>query len=184
MSTPAKLKGNTHSQVTKLKVLWRDSLTPDERDFWRSLFISADSTQAQTRSLMATKLGIKLQRDSQLNDFRKWELEQQELELEAERQADEERREIEAHPHWTLDQVREAMLKKAYRRASARGDFKLGLATVKQDLSAQAVQLDREKLELLKKKAAQAEQTERVVRDAELTPEERAQRIKEIYGRA
>jgi hypothetical protein len=40
------------------------------------------------------------------------------------------------------------------------------------------------KIKLLETKAAQAEQTDRVLTNAELTPEQRAQRIKEIYGRA
>ena len=42
--------------------------------------------------------------------------------------------------------------------------------------------LDREKLELLKRKAAQAESTEKVLTERELTPAERERAIKEIYG--
>jgi hypothetical protein len=41
-----------------------------------------------------------------------------------------------------------------------------------------------DKLELLKAKAAQAEATKEVLGDAQLTAEQREQRIKEIYGRA
>lgn len=44
--------------------------------------------------------------------------------------------------------------------------------------------LDREKFELLKRKAEQAEATEAAVQDQTLSPEERARRIAEIYGRA
>lgn len=51
-------------------------------------------------------------------------------------------------------------------------------------LKVQEAQLDREKFELLKRKAEQAEQTEGALKDASLTPEERARRIAEIYGRA
>lgn len=40
------------------------------------------------------------------------------------------------------------------------------------------------RLQLSEKRAAQADQTVRVLSDAELSPEQRAQRIKEIYGRA
>lgn len=40
------------------------------------------------------------------------------------------------------------------------------------------------RVELLEKKAAQSDATEKVLSDAELTPEQREQRIKEIYGRA
>ena len=52
------------------------------------------------------------------------------------------------------------------------------------NLKTEQISLDREKLEFLKAKAAQAEQTDKVLSDAELTPEQRAQRIKEIYGRS
>lgn len=44
--------------------------------------------------------------------------------------------------------------------------------------------LDREKFELLKRKAEQAEATEAAVQDTTLSAEERARRIAEIYGRA
>lgn len=40
------------------------------------------------------------------------------------------------------------------------------------------------KLQMAEKKAAQADATDKVLTDADLSPEERAQRIKEIYGRA
>ena len=46
-----------------------------------------------------------------------------------------------------LDEARESVLKKAYQRANATGNFKLGLATVKQDLNAKVISLDREKFE-------------------------------------
>lgn len=67
-----------------------------------------------------------------------------------------------------------------------------GLATLtqlllkarKQATDEKALALDREKFELLKKKAEMADATEQVITDAELTTEQREQRIKEIYGRS
>jgi len=47
-----------------------------------------------------------------------------------------------------------------------------------------ALELDERRVALLEKKASQAEQTDQVLSDAALTPEQREQRIKEIYGRA
>lgn len=43
--------------------------------------------------------------------------------------------------------------------------------------------LDRDKFEEMKRQAAKADATEKVLGDAALTPEQRAQRIREIYGR-
>ena len=153
MSTPTKLRAGTESEVTKLKKLWRDSLAEDARDFWRELFVSPDCSQSEIRRQMFTKLKINLRHDSQLNKFRDWELEQRALDVEAERQAEDERRALEANPDWSLDQARESVLKKAYQRASAHGDFKLGLATVDRELAAKRVVVDQGKLSLMQKKS-------------------------------
>ncbi len=45
------------------------------------------------------------------------------------------------------------------------------------------IDVERDKLELLKRRAEQADRTEAVLADATLSPEERQQRIREIYGR-
>lgn len=158
MSTPTKLRAGTESEITKLKKLWRDSLAEDAREYWRELFISPDCSQAEIRRQMFARLKVNLKHDSQLNKFRDWELEQRALDLEQERQEEDERRALAENPNWTLDEARESVLKKAYQRAGARGDFKLGLATVDRDLKAKEVTMDREKLDLLKTKAAQLDQ--------------------------
>lgn len=147
MSAATKLRSGTGSELTRLKLLWRDTLSDEQRESWCSRFTGAEFTQAQLRSLLAEELGVRLKYDSQLNAFRDWELEQRARDLEAERQAEDERRALAEHPDWSLDQARESVLKKAYQRASAVGDFKLGLATVKQDLAAKALTLDRQKFE-------------------------------------
>ena len=158
MSAPKKLRAGTESEVTKLKKLWRDTLTEESRDYWRELFISPACSQAEIRKQLFARLKTDLRHDSQLTKFRDWELEQRALDVEAERQAEDERRALAENPNWTLDEARESVLKKAYQRAGARGDFKLGLDTVKQDLNAKKVTLDREKLDLIKTKAAQLDQ--------------------------
>src|SRR6516164_2910515 len=111
MNTHTKLRATQESELTKLKLLWRDSLDEEAKDFWRSLFVSPESTQSQTRAMIAEKLKINLRYDSQLNRFRDWELQLRAQDLEAERQNDDERR-IEAEfGDWDLDQVREEVLK-------------------------------------------------------------------------
>ena len=58
------------------------------------------------------------------------------------------------------------------------------LSQVNVALKKKELALDQRRVELLEKKAKLADETEATVRDADLTDEERAQKIKEIYGRA
>lgn len=54
----------------------------------------------------------------------------------------------------------------------------------KAEIEKQKLSQGERKIVLLEKKAAQADATEQTLSDANLTPEQRQQRIKEIYGRA
>ena len=182
MSAPKKLRGGSDSEVTKLKLLWRDSLSEDAKAFWQELFVSTQ-TQAAIRKELLANLKINLRFDKQLNAFRDWELEQRAMDLEAERQAEDERRFLAEFGADDLDAVRERVLKKSYARANALGDFSSVRKTIVQDLNVEKIKLDKRKVALLEQKAAQADATEKVLTDAELTAEQRAQRIKEIYGR-
>ena len=139
MKPEQKLQGGSKSEVTRLKELWRFSLPDASKDYWRSLFLGKQS-QAATRAELLQKLGINLLYDSQLNDFRKWEMDQRERELEEERRQEDERQLQVEHSDWTLEQIREETLKRSYNRVLAKGDFKLGLATVKQHTRVRAQQ--------------------------------------------
>lgn len=178
---PRKLYGNPTSQLTKLKSKWL-RMPLEERAEWQERFASTD-TQRTIRDALLEKLEVNLKSDCMLTHFRHWEADQRERDLEAERQAEDERRYMADHENCSLDEVRVEVLKKAYLRSAAEGDFRLGLATVKSDVYAQALGVDREKLELLKKKAAQAESTEQVLSAAEMSVEQREEAIREIYGR-
>lgn len=175
MSTPQKLRAG-NSELTRFKVLWRDSLAEDARDYWRQLFISPDQTQAQIRQQLQVKLKIKLDHDSQLNAFRAWELEQRAMDLEAERAEEEERRLMEDHPDWTKDQVREDLIKRFYLRSRATGDTKLGLSTVTADLNIERTGLESRRIQLLEKKAAAYDRAQAALSEAKqskggITPE-------------
>src|SRR5258708_5620919 len=143
MSTPKKLR-SPDSEITKLKILWRDSLAEDARAYWQELFVSP-STQAAIRAELLKKLKINLRFDKQLNAFRDWELEQRAMDLEAERATEAERRIGEEHPDWTKDQVREDLLKRFYNQARATGDAKLGLKTIAADVKVESLKFDQEK---------------------------------------
>src|SRR5689334_10152620 len=89
MSAPEKLRGGSSAELTKLKTLWRDSLSESARDFWRALFVS-DTKQADIRQQIAARLKVKLSYDPQLNQFRRWLKEQDLRDLEAERMTQDE----------------------------------------------------------------------------------------------
>ena len=180
MSAHKKLR-SPDSEITKLKVLWRDSLAEDAKAFWQELFVSA-STQAQIRKEMLAKLKVNLRFDKQLNAFRDWELEQRQLDLESERQLEDERRLKAEFGEWTLDQIREEVLKRSYARAMATGDFASGRKTIVQDLNVKKVAQDERKLVILEKNAAAFDQAKDVLGDKKLTDDQKRQRMLQLFG--
>ena len=177
MSAPTKLRGGQDSEITRLKALWR-GLSDDARAYWQELFVS-DATQAQIRKELAAKLKINLRFDKQLTAFRQWEAAQQELDLKAERMEEDARRLKEEFGDWTLEQIREEVLRRSYAQAIAEGDFSAGRKTIVQDLNVKKVSLDERKLVLLEKKAAAFDQAKEVI-ESQLSPEEQKARLKEI----
>jgi len=165
-----RLRGGTKSELTKFKRLWRDALGESEKDFWRSRWLSAD-TQAQVRAEIWERLGINLSYDDQLKEMRDYDWTQRQMDLEAERAREEERRTLEEHPDWTAEHVRDDLLERLVRRARAQGDAKLGLAAVKVDLQARLVTLDARRIALLEKKAAAYDQVKQAAGTGGLTPE-------------
>jgi len=156
MSASSKLRGGSDSELTKLKKLWRDSLAESARDYWRALFIS-ETKQTDIRTELATKLKIHLRRNDQLTAFGHWLAEQDARDEEAQRMQDDERRLSEQFGDTlTKDQIREKVLSASYARTLATGDFKLGLATIKQDVNAQSASLDRDKFQFDAAKACLA----------------------------
>lgn len=184
MSTAKKLQGGTDSEVTRLKELWLHTLSESQRDFWRSEFVSKQ-TQAQLRAALLAKLKVNLLYDSQLTRFRDWVDDQLKLDLEAERQADDERRLLEENPNISKEELREKLLMAAYRRANASGDFKLGLAAMKQDKSLSELSLDRDKFQFDAAKAALAVLPEllAIKRDSSLTEDAKLEQARlKLFG--
>jgi len=81
----------------------------------------------------------------------------------------------------TLDALQQKAYELAESPTSSARDVKSILSLL---LKAKDQSLEERRLVLLERQAAQAVQTEKVLTDAELTAEQREQRIKEIYGRA
>lgn len=157
MSASEKLRGKNAStgpvpELTKLKGFWR-TLAEDVQGYWREQLLSSRS-QADLRREIAAKFKINLKWDDQLTNFRQWLADQDKRDQQSERMQENERRLIELHPDWSLDRVREEVLRQSYFETLASGNFKLGLAAMKQDANAKALALDREKFEFDAAKAA------------------------------
>jgi hypothetical protein len=150
MSDSRKIRGG-NSEPTRWKLLWL-RLDETTQDYWRDQFASA-RTQKSIREEIKAKHEVNLTRNSQLSRICKWVKEQDERTARAERMQENERRLREQHPDWTLDQLREEVLRMAYCETLAFGDFKLGLSTARIDLSEKSLELHREKFEFEAAKA-------------------------------
>lgn len=145
MSAEPKLRGGSDSELTRLKTLWR-GLSDDAREYWRSQFASGDITQADIRKQIFAKLKINLKWDKQLTNFRAWLDNQDMRDEQAERMQENERRLKEEHPDWSLDQVREEVLRQSYFETLATGNFQnLGLKAVTTELKANAQKADQQR---------------------------------------
>lgn len=182
MSAPTKLRGGSESEITKLKALWR-GLSDDARSFWQELFVSQVS-QAEIRKQLLAKLKVNLRFDKQLNQFRDWELEQRAMDLEAERQAEDERRFIEEFGSDQIEVVREKVLKKSYARAISAGDFSEARKTIVQDLNLEKISLDRQKFQFNAARAALAKSAElRIIRESKLSDTEKVDAARQaLFG--
>jgi len=123
---------NANGPLAKLKEVWR-RLPESNRDYWRGLLSSPQWSQSQIRAEIFEKFKIKLSQNGKISLFRMWILDQDKLDQEAERQQDEERKIVSEHPDWTLDRVREEVLRRSYFRSLASGDFKFGLKVLSAD---------------------------------------------------
>lgn len=157
MSDQPKLPGGKRAQdeLTRLKYHWRDVLTPSQKDFWRARFNSTDS-QAVIREEMRVKLKFDLKYDKQLTAFRKWDELQQTIDAEALQQSTEEAKLREEFGDLTDDQIRRLVIRGSYARAKARGDYKLGLATIREDRGLIETMTGRDKFEFNAAKACLA----------------------------
>jgi hypothetical protein len=178
--------GKTPCEATRFKQLWRDVLTEDEKAEWEAKFISPDCQPLQIVDQIRDKYQINLRTSAALKRFRDWVAEQQELDEEEERQRAEQARVLRENPGMTIDEAREVVLIKAYNRAIVTGNFKLGLAVVRQDLSARNFLLALEKAQFDAAKAALVRAPElKAISTSKLTDVEKIQAARvALFGNA
>lgn len=150
-------EGQPESELSRLKQLWR-TLSEDARAFWRSRLQSSGvgNTQPEIRRDILAKLKINLRHNSQLSDFKNWMEDQDARDAQAERAEENQRRLTEQHPDWSIDRVREEVLKQSYLETLATGNFELGLKTVAANSKIEELQFDKEKFKESMKTKLQA----------------------------
>ncbi len=160
---------NPDSEMTKLKLLWRNLLPEAERDYWREQLVST-CTQAALREELKDKHGIQLQHDRQIRRFREWVEEEDWRELEAEK-VESDRAELEAQG-LTGEQLRAELVRRMTERALARGDFKLGATAVTLDVKVGRLDIAERRLALQVRRADRLDKDcERAQQPGGLTPE-------------
>jgi hypothetical protein len=183
MTAPTKLRGGD-AEMTKLKELWR-RLDQASRDYWREQLDSRRTCQS-IREEMNTRLGLQLRRDNQITRLRQWLAEEDERDAERDRRLEDERRFNEEFGKASLDEIRAAVLRSSYARTIVRGDFKLGLRTVRLDLKERAVELSREKFEFNEAQACLAKLPElrRISTNSKLTDTQKIDLVRlKLFGK-
>ena len=160
---------NPNSEMTRLKLLWRNSLLEAERDYWREQLVST-CTQAALREELQDKHGIQLLHDRQIRRFRDWVEEEDWRELEAEK-VESDRAELEAQG-LKGEQLRAELVRRMTERALARGDYKLGAVAVTLDLKVERLGIEERRLGLQMRRAERLDKdSKRAEQPGGLTPE-------------
>lgn len=145
MSAPKKMigtaSGKPETAMQKLKAVWL-RLPEPAQDYWREQFCSSRK-QADVRSELAKKLGVKLPSDSKLTKFRAWLDDQDNRELMAEKI--EERKQQLLAGGMTLEQAQDVLLAEAAAYSTAARDFKLGVKVSSEISKKTAGKLDEQK---------------------------------------
>ena len=114
----ARKLSHADSAVTKLKLLWRNSLAEADRDYWREQLASA-RTRKELREELQERYGLELKQDVQLRRFGRW-MEDEDLRAQAAEDARCDRAELELQGIAEQD-LRNELLRRMKERALARG---------------------------------------------------------------
>lgn len=187
---PRSTKGQPLPPLSQLKEAVR--LMPEAQA--EALYSLCLSLSGQAfRAHVAKELGIKLSGDGKVTNFKQWYVARQEL-LAFNDRLETSEREL-ASSGASDEEIRRWAIRMTYARAAAQNDPELTLKTVDRDqgevesqrkerelaLKSQALSLDREKFELLKAKAEQADKAKQVT-ESDASPEEKQLRMRQIFG--
>ncbi len=158
-----RISGPPDSPLNRLKLLWRDSLSETDRDYWREQMASLRPLP-DLRDELNAQFKIELVYDGQLSFFHRWveKLDRWHLEAELAVEAEAEL----AKQGLSGDQLRGELLKRMKTRALAQGDFDLGATAVTLDLKAEQVAISQRRLTLLERKAAAFDRAQEALAEA------------------
>jgi len=143
-------------ELSRLKLLWQKSLSDTEKTYWRDR-LYASVTMAKLREEILERWQIKLDYDSQLLAFRRWDERECEAEFERELQQDEEQRLAEEFGGpCGLPRMRQEVLRRYYQRVLATGDFKQGLSIAREHRNIKKLAIDTRKIRLREIKLQQS----------------------------
>jgi hypothetical protein len=180
-----KRQPSKNPEMGKLKDLWTKTFSDADRAHWRQKFATGETQETKRKDLLE-QFGINLDDDRQLNYFRAWDELQEERRQTGERLQANEDHVKQQHPDWTVDQVRDEVIRQAYFEALARADFGLGLTTVRAHTLVKRYLLDRDKYEFdaTEKCHERLPELRAIQRDPNLSDEEKMRRIRfQLFGR-
>ena len=141
--------GKSAHELDKFKAVWRTSMPEDVKQAWRKL-LNSRTTNESIRAKLLAEYDVNVNHGTYVTRLRYWVEDQDEY--------DTQRAKLKEHllqvkkklgPNATLDQMRVEVLKCSYDSTLDEGDFKQGLATVREDVRAGKLALDTRKVELL-----------------------------------
>ena len=133
---------NSKTEMSRLKKIWRDTLSEDQRDYWREQFES-DRSKSDLQNELKSALTIELKHNSQFTRFRSWAEDFAALEEEKQNVAAD-IAELEALG-LSGQELNDELLRRLKARALHRGDYELGLKAILADVRIETLQLSREK---------------------------------------
>jgi hypothetical protein len=132
------------SELTDLKNLWF-TLPEPERAFWRQQFLTPMATSEDLRNLIRGKLNIDLQHDSQLYEFRQWEIAQRDRTAQDDHLTRQENRLKQDHPDWDPTRLHEELLKQICLQTAFDPDDAIALKAVRAAARYSTLDLHRER---------------------------------------
>lgn len=115
--------------MQRMKDVWK-RMSDDARDYWREQLFLSHRKLSELRSEILAKFKIQFDYDARLSEFKNWIEDQDARDSHEERMQENERRLKEQHPDWTIDEIRQEVLRQSYLESLGAGNFKQGLATV------------------------------------------------------
>ncbi len=136
---------NPPSEVTMMKEKWLQ-LTQEERKFWCGILFSKAKAR-YVRARIRKGFGIDLGKKNQLRRFRDWVRKVRKAEYDAIRNQEREDKFKSEHPEWSLDRVREEVIKESYEWNREQKEFRIAIQTIMAHCRVESNELNQKRYE-------------------------------------